>query len=144
MGKAFPRQGEGHGICFVNILSGNATWVMPSHKAAADGPLPSGGFLHGQPRRLYVGGPARFGVRMKSRLNLKPGQKGTKKLVEKYGDLLLYVRYRYDENRGVRLKTVELVEEETPWQPSVRFRDGDIVSVPVDFAEKELRDRLKA
>jgi hypothetical protein len=26
---------------------------------------------------------------MKSRLNLKPGQKGTKKLVEKYGESLL-------------------------------------------------------
>ncbi|MBJ6752323.1 hypothetical protein [Geomonas anaerohicana] len=44
---------------------------------------------------------------MKSRLNLKPGQRGTKHLVEKYGAALLYVRYRYDEERGVRLKTVE-------------------------------------
>jgi hypothetical protein len=38
---------------------------------------------------------------MKSRLNLKPGQKGTKKLVEKYGTSLLYVRYWYDESRGL-------------------------------------------
>jgi len=37
---------------------------------------------------------------MKSRLNLKPGQKGTKRLVEKYGDAL-HVRYRYDPDRGV-------------------------------------------
>ena len=85
-----------------------------------------------------------LGMRMKSRLNLKPGQKGTKKLVEEYGSSLLYVRYRYDESRGVRLKTVEIVVEEKPWQPSVRFRDGDIVSVTVSFAEKKLRDRLKA
>ncbi|MBU5612175.1 hypothetical protein [Geomonas azotofigens] len=48
---------------------------------------------------------------MKSRLNLKPGQRGTKHLVEKYGAALLYVRYRYDEKRGVRLKTVEIVVE---------------------------------
>ena len=48
---------------------------------------------------------------MKSRLNLKPGQKGTKRLVEKYGDALFYVRYRYDPERGIRLKTVELVVE---------------------------------
>jgi hypothetical protein len=34
---------------------------------------------------------------MKSRLNLKPGQKGTKKLVERHSQSLLYVRYRYDE-----------------------------------------------
>jgi hypothetical protein len=43
---------------------------------------------------------------MKSRLSLKPGRKGTKKLVEQYGTSLLYVRYRYDEVRGVRLKSV--------------------------------------
>jgi hypothetical protein len=81
---------------------------------------------------------------MKSRLNLKPGQKGTKKLVAQYGKSLLYVRYRYDENRGVRLKTVEIVVEEKPWQPTVRFRDGDMVSVAVGFGENALRDSLKA
>jgi hypothetical protein len=80
---------------------------------------------------------------MKSRLNLKPGQKGTKRLVEKYGKALLYVRYRYDEHRGVRLKTVEIVVEEKPWQPSVRIRDEEIVPVIVQFSEKNLRDKLK-
>ncbi|QXE88964.1 hypothetical protein KP003_00350 [Geomonas nitrogeniifigens] len=48
---------------------------------------------------------------MKSRLNLKPGQRGTKHLVEKYGDALQYIRYRYDEEHGVRLKTVEIIVE---------------------------------
>lgn len=62
---------------------------------------------------------------MKSRLNLKPGQKGTKALVERYGETLLYVRYRYDESRGVRLKTVEIIVEEKPWQPGTRLRDDD-------------------
>ena len=38
-------------------------------------------------------------IPMKSRLNLKQGQKGTKKLVEQYGRSLLYVRYLYDEAR---------------------------------------------
>ena len=81
---------------------------------------------------------------MKSRLNLKPGQKGTKKLVEKYGKSLLYVRYRYDEIRGLRLKTVEIVVEEKPWQPSLRLRDEEIVPVVVNFSETALRVRLKA
>jgi hypothetical protein len=36
-----------------------------------------------------------LGVCVKSRLNLKPGQKGTKKLAEKYGKSLLYVRYLF-------------------------------------------------
>jgi hypothetical protein len=46
------------------------------------------------------------GFSMKSRLNLKPGRKGTKKLVEQYGTSLFYVRYQYDEVRGVRLKSL--------------------------------------
>jgi hypothetical protein len=81
---------------------------------------------------------------MKSRLNLKPGQKGTKKLVEQYGRSLLYVRYRYDEARGVRLKTVEIVVEEKPWKPAFRQRDEEIVTIHVDYNEKGLRDMLKA
>ncbi len=81
---------------------------------------------------------------MRSGLTLKPGQKGTKELLEKYGTALLYVRYRYDEVRGVRLKTIELVIEEKQWQPPFRWRDGDIVPVAVSYAERNLREKLKA
>lgn len=81
---------------------------------------------------------------MKSRLNLKPGQKGTKRLVERFGSSLLYVRYRYDEARGVRLKTVELIIEEKPWRPAPRLKDTDLVPVAVGYGEQELRLRLKA
>lgn len=80
---------------------------------------------------------------MKSRKHLKPGQKGTKRLVEKYGDSLLCVRYRYDEIRGVRLKTVELVVEEKVLTPFLCYQDEDIVKLIVAFTEKNLRDRLK-
>ena len=83
------------------------------------------------------------GVGMKSRLNLRAGQKGTKKLVERFGDSLLYVRYRYDEKRGVRLKTVELVIEEIPWQPAVKIKDTDIVPVAVGYSENDLRQQLR-
>lgn len=79
---------------------------------------------------------------MKSYAHLKPGQKGTRKLVEKYGDSLLCVRYRYDEKRGVKLKTVEIVVEEKP--STFRYRDTDIVSVMVPYPEKDLREFLKA
>jgi hypothetical protein len=79
---------------------------------------------------------------MKSYNHLKPGQKGTKRLVEQYGDALLCVRYRYDEKRGIRLKTVEIVVEERPNTPS-RFKEGDIVSVSVHFDEMELREQLR-
>jgi len=79
---------------------------------------------------------------MKTHTHLKPGQKGTKRLVEKFGDSLICVRYRYDESRGVRLKTVEIVVEEKPWKSSFHFRDEDIVKVIVAFTEKTLRDTL--
>lgn len=81
---------------------------------------------------------------MKTRIHLKPGQKGTKRLVEQFGERLLCVRYRYDEKRQVKMKTVEIVVEERPWQTSLQFRDGDMVSVIVAYNEKALRDRLKA
>jgi hypothetical protein len=45
---------------------------------------------------------------VKTRLILKPGQRGTKRLAEQYGDALLYVRFRYDAESRQRLKTVEL------------------------------------
>jgi len=66
---------------------------------------------------------------MKARLTLKPGQRGTKKLLERYGDDLLYVRYRYDAERKKRIKTVELIIEETDWEPSVK---GLSLDQPVD------------
>ena len=53
------------------------------------------------------------------------------------------VRYRFDEKRGIRLKTVEFVVEERPIIPS-RFKTGDIVSLSVHFDEIELREQLRA
>jgi len=79
----------------------------------------------------------------KMHLHLKPGQKGTKQLLEKYGKALLCVRYRYDEAHCVRLKTVEITIEEKPLQPPFRFRDTDIVPVSVLFTEEVFRDKLK-
>ena len=80
---------------------------------------------------------------MKTQSHLKPGQKGTKRLLEKYGDSLLCVRYRFDEKRGVRLKTVEIIVEETAVKASLQYRDEDVVAVIVSFSENVLRDKLK-
>ena len=81
---------------------------------------------------------------MKANTHLKPGQKGTKRLFEQYGDKLLCVRYRYDEKRQVRIKTVEIIVSETPGTPPLRYRDHDIVNVLVPYASTTLRNRLKA
>jgi hypothetical protein len=57
---------------------------------------------------------------MKTRLTLAPGANGTKKLVERYGERLVCVRYGYDAERRKRIKTMELIEEEAEWAPPLR------------------------
>ena len=79
---------------------------------------------------------------MKAYAHLKPGQKGTKRLQEKYGKDLLCVRYRYDEIRRVKLKTVELIVDERPLV-TPRFKDEDMVPVSVAYEEVELREQLR-
>jgi hypothetical protein len=82
---------------------------------------------------------------VQARLKLKPGQKGTKKLVAEYGDALFCVRYRYDRASCSRLKTVELVVERTAWNPPTgKFTDDERVLVRIGFAESALRESAKA
>jgi hypothetical protein len=76
---------------------------------------------------------------VKTHTSLKPGQKGTKRLVEQYGKALICVRYRHDAKRGISMKTVE----EKPFHPCLRYRDDDMVSVIVGYTETNLRDLLK-
>jgi hypothetical protein len=45
---------------------------------------------------------------METRLTLKPGQKGTKRLVARYGDQLVRVRYRYDPEREALLDAQDI------------------------------------
>ena len=43
---------------------------------------------------------------------LIPGRPGTVKWVKKYGEALIYVRYRYDVLNKRKIKTVELIVED--------------------------------
>ncbi|NVN99892.1 MAG: hypothetical protein HXX17_11250 [Geobacteraceae bacterium] len=79
---------------------------------------------------------------MKAYAHLKPGQKGTVRLKEKYGDALLCVRYRFDEIRQVKVKTVEIIVDEKPLVKP-RFSDEEIVPVSVFYDEEELRQQLR-
>jgi len=82
---------------------------------------------------------------MKTRLILKPGQKGTKRLTEKYGNSLICVRFRYDAERRKRLKTVELIEEESDWTPPLRrFAENDLVPLRIAVSNMGLREKVKA
>ena len=74
---------------------------------------------------------------------LLPGQKGTVQLLKEYGNQLICVRYRYDKVRGRRLKTVELIVDEQPWVPGVKFPTERQVSVRVGYNEHDLRERVK-
>lgn len=81
---------------------------------------------------------------MRTRLTLRPGQRGTKELLAKYGDCLICVRYRYDEQRKKRYKTVELIIEETDWEPKPCGPAGDgVVKIEVRWGEVELGRRVK-
>ena len=83
---------------------------------------------------------------METRLTRRPGEPGTKKLLARFGERLVRVRYLYDAANGRRLKTVELVVESVPWKPQARAprrRDEDIVAVRIDYRETDLRERAK-
>ena len=83
---------------------------------------------------------------MEIRLTRRPGQAGTKKFVERYGERLIRVRYRYDAAKGCRHKTVELIVDTVPWTSNsrrVRRRDEEMVAVRIGYAETDLRERAK-
>ncbi len=83
---------------------------------------------------------------MLTKLKLNPGQKGTKKLVRKYGDQLVCVRYRYDPEHKKRFKTIELIIDEIPWEPKPKANNlsEKIVQLHVRFEEIKLRQSVKA
>ncbi len=84
---------------------------------------------------------------METRLSLAPGQNGTKKLLARYGDRLVCVRYRYDLERKMRHKTVELIVETAPWSPrarNARRNPVDMVAVRIGYSETDLRERIKS
>ena len=87
------------------------------------------------------------GEGIETRLTLAPGQNGTKKLLAKYGERLVCVRYRYDAARKVRHKTVELIVETAPWvanRRNSRREAKDMVAVRIAFSETALREQIKA
>ena len=79
---------------------------------------------------------------MKTYGHLKPGQKGTQRLVPRFGEALVCVRYRYDERTGDNLTTAEIIVDRRP-RSAGRPRDTDMVAVAVSYSETELREKLK-
>lgn len=76
---------------------------------------------------------------MITRLKLKPGQKGTKALMEKYGDALVCVRYRYDDETRTRLKTVELIVEKKKLPSAGKNANKEeLVAVRISYGERDM------
>ncbi len=67
---------------------------------------------------------------------IKSGQPGTKKWVAQYGEKLVCVRYKYDFLRKMKLKTVEIIVEEEPWDiDRDRIPANKLVGVKVKYGE---------
>src|SRR5882672_3898114 len=78
---------------------------------------------------------------MEIRLTLRRGMSGTKKLLARYGERLVCVRYRYDRATGRRVKTAELIVEDVAWagrrviswgKNGTRIYSGIWCHIPVD------------
>ncbi len=91
---------------------------------------------------------------MRIRTVRKPGEPGTQKLVARYGDRLVSVRYRYDPEKGKRYKTVELIIAEEDWFPAQpaptkspqppKIATTPIVPLRIHYSERDLQRQVKA
>lgn len=82
---------------------------------------------------------------MKTRVILKPGQKGTKRLVEQYGEALICVRYRYDAKAHKQYKTAEIIVSESVWTPPpAKYQDGTLVPLKIGINEIALQNQVRA
>jgi hypothetical protein len=76
---------------------------------------------------------------------MMPGAPGTKRLLEKYGERLVCVRYRVDPGSMKKFKTVELIIEETPWiKKKGMIPANKIMNIHIQAQELYLRNLVKS
>jgi len=81
---------------------------------------------------------------MKTKRILQAGQPGTKKLVDRYGDNLICVRHRYDEQKKMVHKTIEIIiESRLLLENEKKILEHKSVDIRVGYNEVELRSRIK-
>lgn len=79
---------------------------------------------------------------MKTRVKLKPGQKKTKKLTAQYGDTLVCVSYHCDVKNRNKIKTVEIIVDESDWTPTkAGYPAGAMVPLRIGSQEKAKQNR---
>ncbi|MCP4397250.1 MAG: hypothetical protein GY801_08135 [bacterium] len=81
---------------------------------------------------------------MKARVTLGPEHRRDRKLRQRFGDQLVYVRDRCDEERKKRNTPVERIIDEAEWEPRRKTPDGqEIVGVRIERKERALQKRVK-
>jgi len=85
---------------------------------------------------------------MKVQKTILPGNAGSKRFYDEYGDKLVCVRYRNDEQRKRKLTTIELIVEERSHLPVIvnqenKFAMNELVGIKIDFKEIQLRQLVK-
>jgi hypothetical protein len=82
---------------------------------------------------------------MRIHRTLIPGQPGTKKLADQYGQDLICVRYRYDEKNKERLTTVEIIVDRQKWiLNNSKIPANKILNLKIQYGEKELAQQVKS
>ena len=89
------------------------------------------------------GGGAAPPAHLDVRKTLRPGERGTRKLLKLYGEDLVAVRYRHDEAAGIRLKTAEIVVARAKLRRSKSLPPSALVYARVEPWEKPLHEKLK-
>jgi hypothetical protein len=84
------------------------------------------------------------------RRTLRPGDPGTRKLLDRFGDQLVCVRYRYDADTDFRVTTVELVVDtgfvapRRPQRPRPKAANPhEPVHLRIGYDELDLRLRVR-
>jgi hypothetical protein len=82
---------------------------------------------------------------------LSPGAAGTRRLLDRYGDALVCVRYREDQNGNSRYTTIELIVDRRPAKPPRKATPQPAATpqpvtafVRINYDEEDLRQRVKA
>ena len=77
---------------------------------------------------------------MEIKKTLRPGDMGTRRLLEQYGEQLICVRYRIDKLARKRYTTVEIVVDEKPYLAKKTYV---YAWVKIDYEDFEERQKLK-
>ena len=81
--------------------------------------------------------------KMRTIKKVLPGKPGTKKLLEKYGEKFVCLRYRNDFNKNKRLKTVELIVDERELVLQNKIPYNKVMYLKIEYGEIDLARLVK-